>query len=114
MNSDLYLDLMNKIKELEITYKSAKDLDNSYNYSKEYLIKGSDDQGIVNKISRFFSNQDINITEVNTFLESAPTTGTPLFNMEIIIDHNNSINITDIDSKLIRLCENLNLDIKIL
>jgi glycine cleavage system transcriptional repressor len=105
---------LDKIKELQITYKPVKDSDDSYKYFKKYLIKGADNQGIVNKVSSFFSNQDINIIEVNTFLESAPITGTPLFNMEIIINYNNSNNITDIDSKLISLCDNLNLDIKIL
>tara|TARA_B110000263_G_C14958441_1_gene351400 strand:+ start:69 stop:569 length:501 start_codon:yes stop_codon:yes gene_type:complete len=105
---------LEKIKELEVTYKFAQDLDNSLKHSKQYLIKGADDQGIVNKVSKIFSNHDINIIEVNTFLESAPITGTPLFNMEIIISYNNSKDISDIDSKLISLCENLNLDIKLL
>jgi len=104
---------LESIKELEITYKAAKN-SNLPDKSKKYILKGADDQGIVNKVSNLFSNQNINIIELNTFIESAPITGAPLFNMEIIIGYNNSIYIEDINSNLMSLCENLNLDIKIL
>ena len=77
---------LNEIKELDITYKTIQNSDTSNKQNKKYLIKGADDQGIVNGISNFFSNNNINIIEINTFLESAPITGAPLFNMEIMID----------------------------
>jgi len=105
---------LNEIKELDITYKTIQNSDTSNKQNKKYLINGADNQGIVNRISNFFSNNNINIIEVNTFLESAPITGTPLFNMEIMINYNNSNNISEINSKLNNLCEDLNLDIKIL
>ena len=67
---------------------------------KKYILKGADDQGIVNKVSNFFSNYNLNIIEVNTFLESAPITGSPLFNMEVTISYNNSNNIDEINCDL--------------
>ena len=102
-----------EIKELEITYKPANTSDTPSKYYKKYILKGADDQGIVNKVSNFFSNYNLNIIEVNTFLESAPITGSPLFNMEVTISYNNSNNIDEINSEFIILCENLNLDTKI-
>ena len=110
-NLDLIKKELESIKGLEITYKSAKN-SNLPDKSKKYILKGADDQGIVNKVSNFFSNQNINIIELNTFIESAPITGAPLFNMEIIIGYNDFIDMNNITSKLISLCENLNLDIK--
>ena len=113
-NIDVIKNDLNEIKELDITYKTIQNSDTSNKQNKKYLIKGADNQGIVNGISNFFSNNNINIIEVNTFLESAPITGAPLFNMVIMINYNNSNNIPEIDSKLNNLCEDLNLDIKIL
>ena len=113
-NIDVIKNDLNEIKELDITYKTIQNSDTSNKQNKKYLIKGADNQGIVNGISNFFSNNNINIIEVNTFLESAPITGAPLFNMEIMINYNKSNNISEIDGKLNNLCEDLNLDIKIL
>ena len=113
-NIDIIKAELKEIKELELTYKSANNLDTPSKYYKKYILKGADDQGIVNKVSNFFSNYNLNIIEVNTFLESAPITGSPLFNMEVTISYNNSNNIDEINSEFIILCENLNLDTKIL
>ena len=113
-NIDIIKTELGEIKDLEVTYRSVHNLGVSKKYYKKYIIKGADDQGIVNKVSNFFSNHDINIIEIDTFLESAPITGAPLFNMKITISYNKSNNMPNIDSELINLCDNLNLDIKIL
>ena len=98
------------IEELEITYKLAE-ISKENNITNKYIITGADNQGIVNRVSNFFSKRNINIIEVNTYVELAPTTGSPLFNMEITITYNNNHNIDELYSKLSNLCENLNLDI---
>ena len=91
---------MNEIRELDITYKTIQNSDTSNNQNKKYLIKGVDDQGIVNKISEFFSNENMNITEVETFIEQAPITGSPLFNMKITVDCKNAINTDELNQKI--------------
>ena len=125
-NLDFIKSELNNIKKLNIFYQSAEDLNDSDKTSTTYFIKGSDDQGIVDKVSEFFSNKDINITEIETFIEQAPITGSPLFNINwfcnfeslfvkltlinqngiIILDNmlwgGNAINPTDDDSKSIR------------
>jgi len=98
------------IEELEITYKLAE-ISKENNITNKYIITGADNQGIVNRVSNFFSKRNINIIEVNTYVELAPTTGSPLFNMEITITYNDNHNIDELYSKLSNLCENLNLDI---
>ena len=113
-NLDLIKSELNNIKKLNIFYQSAEDLNDSDRTFATYFIKGSDDQGIVDKVSEFFSNKDINITEIETFIEQAPITGSPLFNMKITIEYSDSTNIDKIDKQISEICSNLNLDIYIL
>ena len=98
------------IEELEITYKLAE-ISKENNKTNKYIITGADNQGIINRVSNFFSKRNINIVEVNTNIELAPITGSPLFNMKITDTYNDRHNIDDLYSKLSNLCENLNLDI---
>ena len=98
------------IEELEITYKLAE-ISKENNKTNKYIISGADNQGIINRVSNFFSKRNINIVEVNTNIELAPITGSPLFNMKITFTYNDSHNIDELYSKLSNLCENLNLDI---
>tara|TARA_Y100000768_G_scaffold113681_1_gene83828 strand:- start:124 stop:621 length:498 start_codon:yes stop_codon:yes gene_type:complete len=111
-NLDVIKTKLENIEELEVTYKLAEIL-KDYNKTNQYLISGADNQGIIKKISNFLSKNNINIIEVNTFVQLAPVTGSPLFNMEITISYNDNHDIDDIYYKLSNLCENLNLDITI-
>ena len=58
-----------------------------------------------------YLNQDRkhNIIEVNTFIEPAPITGSPLFNMEVKIEYNSSFKQDQIKKDLIKICNQLNL-----
>mgnify|MGYP006089221733 FL=1 len=84
-NIESELDL---IKKLSFFTKKTGRSESLNKIDKNYLIKGADDQGIIDTISNYFRDNEINITEINTFVESAPTTGSPLFNMEISIESN--------------------------
>ena len=112
-NLDTIKTKLGNIEGLEITYKPVQ-MSKEYNKINQYLISGADNQGIIKKVSSFLSKNNINIIELNTFVQLAPITGSPLFNMEITISYNDNHNIDKIYSKLSNLCENLNLDIKIL
>lgn len=99
------------INDLEIYYKSAKSTKNIEKPISKYLIKGADDQGIVKTISNYFKGQNLNITELDTFIESAPITGSPLFNLKITVEHNSSINLDKVKKELEQICEQLNLNL---
>ena len=105
---------LNKIKDLKIFYQSAQDSDDLGKISRTYFIKGSDDQGIVDKISEFFSAKGINIIEVETLIDQAPITGSPLFNMKITIDYEKSMETDILDKEILEICKNLNLDMILL
>ena len=106
---------LNSIEDLKIYSKLVKDYDLIKKSTKTYLIIGSDDQGIVNTISHYFEKNNINIIEVDTFIQQAPITGSPLFNMRIVIEYNKkSIDIDKTTKDLIELSDSLNLDTKLL
>ena len=103
---------LNKIKKLKIFYQPVKDIDLPETISKTYLIKGADNQGIIDSISKFFYDKKINIIQIDSYIEMAPITGSPLFNMEITITYNQSkIDINLITDEVSKICNNLNLDI---
>tara|TARA_B100001142_G_scaffold182201_1_gene181748 strand:+ start:1233 stop:1727 length:495 start_codon:yes stop_codon:yes gene_type:complete len=97
------------IDDLEIYYKPAKPTKNIEKPISKYLVKGSDDQGIVKTISNYFKGQNLNITELDTFIESAPITGSPLFNLKITVEHNSATNLENVKKDLAQICEQLNL-----
>ena len=100
---------LKSIKDLEIYYKSAKPIETDQKSILQYLIKGADDQGIVDTISNYFKDKNLNITEIDTFIESAPITGAPLFNMKITIECNPITDAQQIEKDLLQICEELNL-----
>ena len=102
---------LKSIKDLEIYYKSVKSIDANKKTTSTYLIKGADDQGIINAITNYFKDRDLNIIEIDTFIESAPITGSPLFNMNIIIEHNSNIDLKKLKKDLLQICEELNLEL---
>ncbi len=102
---------LKSIKDLEIYYKSVKSIDANKKTTSTYLIKGADDQGIVDAITNYFKDRDLNIIEIDTFIESAPITGSPLFNMNIIIEHNSNVDLKKLKKDLLQICEELNLEL---
>ena len=101
---------LDAIKKLSFFCKKTGNEELSKETEKKYLIKGADDQGIIDTISNYFRDNKINITEVNTFVESAPITGSPLFNMEVRIE-SSSKKLDKIKFDLLAICKKMNLDI---
>ena len=106
-NIESELDLIKKLSFFTKITGKSKSLNK---IDKNYLIKGADDQGIIDTISNYFKDNEINITEINTFVESAPTTGSPLFNMEISIESNTD-RLEKIKLDLLDICKKMNLNL---
>ena len=107
-------DELNSFKDLKISYKKIQHSNFSKKTITTYLMKGADDQGIINTISEYFTKNNINIIEVDTYIESAPITGSPLFNMKIIVEYISTISKNHINKEISKICKNLNLDIQML
>ena len=107
-------DELNTLEDLKVSYKKINNSHILEKSTKTYFIKGSDDQGIINTVSECFTKNSINIIEVDTFIELAPITGSPLFNMRITIEYTIDINLDRINEEISEICKNLNLDVQIL
>ena len=105
---------LNKINELSVNLIETKTNENILYENKFHLyINGADNEGIVYAFSKFLSELDINIDEVNTKIKNAPMSATPLFMMDLIIGSKSKINEKDLDKKLNNLGEKLGVEVTI-
>ena len=70
-----------------------------------------DQPGIVHKITSFLREQQINIEELETSLESAPFMGTPVFTMEIVMLVPSAASVKGLRRALEELADTLNCDV---
>lgn len=76
---------LNEIDKLNFSIFSTKSPRKSYSKSFQIFINGADNEGIVYAFTKHFENEPINIEEVNTSIENAPMSASPLFMMHLII-----------------------------
>jgi glycine cleavage system transcriptional repressor len=69
-----------------------------------------DHPGIVNQIASFFSNQGINIQELNTVRYLAAHTGAPLFSMSMTVNIPMEISLGGLRERFFTLCDEQNID----
>lgn len=72
-----------------------------------------DQPGIVHRITSYLHEQEINIEELETRLESAPFMGTPVFNLEIVMLVPKGKNVKKLRRALEELGDALNCDVDI-
>ena len=105
---------LNKINELVVNLIETKTNENILYENKFHLyINGADNEGIVYAFSKFLSEIDINIDEVNTKIKNAPMSATPLFMMDLIIGSKLKINEKDLNEKLNSVGEKLGVEVTI-
>ena len=80
-------------------------------YSVE--VSALDNPGIVRHIANFFSNQNINIVNLQTERYAAPHTGSPMFALHMTVGIPADINISQLRDAFMDLCDELNLDAEI-
>ena len=73
-------------------------------------ISALDHPGIVASIAQFFSDREINIRNLSTETVPAPHTGTPIFNVELIVDISESVRINDLRRAFEEFCIDTDLD----
>ncbi len=92
---------------IKATTTSALD-NNSIPYSVE--VTSIDHPGIVKNITRFFSNRNINIVNLQTERYAAPHTGSPMFALHMTVGISADTNIAQLREAFTELCDELNLD----
>ena len=73
-------------------------------------VVAMDHPGIVHPITEFFSNQKINIEELETETYAAPHTGATMFSLTMTVAVPTSVSIGQLRETFIDFCDELNLD----
>ena len=60
--------------------------------SKKFKLSGADNEGIVHSLTKKLAVNNINIIELETFIDLAPISATPLFNLNATIELPENIN----------------------
>lgn len=76
----------------------------------EVNVVAMDHPGIVSRIAGFFSERSINIRELNTETEPAAHTGTPIFNLLMIVELPASVKVAALRRDFEAFCEEQDLD----
>jgi len=98
--------------DLSVTLKQTVD-EKPANNIYLFILKGADNEGIVHMFTQLFSKYNISIIDVETKLLNAPTTGSPLFYMKLILEIPKNILIAEIRRKCHDLEDKNNVAIKI-
>jgi glycine cleavage system transcriptional repressor len=69
--------------------------------------------GIVYHVSRLIADQGINIADMHTKTTPSPESGTPIFNMKVLLQVPVEVSPTELLEKLNRLGEKLAIDISL-
>jgi len=76
----------------------------------EVDVVALDHPGIVNEIAGFFSEQNINIENLETDCYAAAHTGTQMFSIHMVVSLPADISIAQLRDDFTEFCDNLNLD----
>ena len=106
---------LSQISNLEINIEITKKeqiLNNNTLFT--FILKGADNEGIVYKFTKLFSDLNINILDMETKLFNAPITGHPLFYMESKISIPKQITLDELKKNIELLSEQENVVVKLI
>lgn len=72
-----------------------------------------DHPGIVQEVTGFFANKNINIEDLKTETYAAPLTGSPMFSLELLVNIPTRLGLSELKDQLFEFCESFNLDASI-
>ena len=107
------------IKELSITTKgtepntviAGENCQDTAGENCQISLSGADNEGIVKVLSKYLEEKSINIIEMDTYVSQAPVSGTPLFNLKAITSTPMNLIISDIQSDLSQIAQDLGVEI---
>jgi len=114
---DKLTQLKNSIPELETKFsdlvfnsKYTKGKRQEPGLSYKVSVVALDHQGIVHNLTRFFSEKNINIEDLNTNSYAAPHTGSKMFAVDMKLNIPQNTSIIQLRDAFIQHCDDLNLD----
>ncbi len=82
--------------------------------TRQLVLTGADNEGIVNTVTSFLSDKDINIESMDTETVQAPMSGTTLFKMQAMIQIPQKIEIQALENNLTVLGESLSVELELI
>ena len=82
--------------------------------TRQLVLTGADNEGIVNTVTSFLSDKDINIESMDTETIQAPISGTTLFKMQAMIQLPQKIEIQELENNLTVLGESLSVELELI
>ncbi len=76
-------------------------------------VRGADHEGIIRRVAHALNRLGINIAELESEVEPAPTTGTPLFNMKAMLQVPPALSLPALDQEMQRVAGELAVAIEI-
>lgn len=90
----------------------SKDVEARKPFSSHILhIEGADQAGIVYKISKYLSDNHVNISNLESRMKYSPESGMPIYTMKMEIEIPDDASLNEIENGLIRIGDELNLEI---
>ena len=80
------------------------------NIPYQVRVVAMDHPGIVHGIAGFFSARNINIRELETEMQHAPHTGTPIFNLTMTVEVPHGTKVTQLRNEFEAFCDERDLD----
>jgi glycine cleavage system transcriptional repressor len=99
-------------RDSDIAYLFRKTDDRTMGHAMPYQVRvvAMDHPGIVHGIAGFFSARNINIRELETETERAPHTGTPIFNLTMVVELSHGTKVAQLRNEFEAFCEERDLD----
>jgi len=100
---------------LQIELRPASEARAGSAQAAPYRLRASaiDQPGLVHRLSHLLRAANVNIESLETQLKPAPVTGTPMFEMELIISVPRTTGIAKLKEEIAGMCGELNIDFEL-
>ena len=105
-------DKLEQSLNLNLLIKPTTGTSNSDPHVRYHIeVEGMDNPGIVHTLARYLSQHQINIVNMQTDSGHAPHTGSPMFNVYMLVDIPADKNIDQVKEDFIKECDALSMDV---
>ena len=99
--------------DIHIRLSEVAELEETSAVSCAITVLGADHMGIIHQVSRYLSDQGINIETMTTEVVAAPMSGTPLFTMSAVVKIPPQLQVDDLREALEFIGDDLGVDTKV-
>ena len=105
-------DKLEQTLNLSLLIKPTSDTSNNGAHIRYHIeVEGMDNPGIVHTLARYLSQQQINIVNMQTDSVHAPHTGSPMFNVYMLVDIPAGKDIEQVKEEFSKECDALSMDV---